>query len=146
MFARKVSSPSLESIERAQALSRACHYTAQFWADRLRLTQWESTIRSFAQELAAQTNPLGRSLIDQFQSTLSDYLFDELTVLEETEREGSEPDFNRWVGCYEYGPSTHLAEVAESFSISPLHFPPKTGFYVYPGRIITLDGEVCVIQ
>ena len=57
----------------------------------------------------------------------------------------SELDFDRWVGCYEYGPNTYLAEVAESLSISLFHFPPKTGFYVYPGRIINAEGEVRLI-
>ena len=100
-------------------------------------------MRSLAQELAARTNPLSRSMIDKFQATLTSYLYSELVLLEESE---SEPDFDRWVGCYEYGPNTYLAEVTESLSISQLHFSPRIGFYVYPGRIIDAEGEVRLIQ
>jgi hypothetical protein len=99
-------------------------------------------MQTFAQVLAAQTNPLNRKRIERFQTTFETYLFRELSHLENSDPKKTELNFERWVGCYEYGPNTYLAEVAESLSISPLHFPPQTGCYVYPGRIIGINGEV----
>jgi hypothetical protein len=125
-----------------QSLMRTCEYVAQFWSDILRLNLFQSNSQSFAQALASQTNPLRRQQIDRFQTTLETYLFSELSLLEDSDPEDNEPDFERWVGCLEHGPNTYLAEVAESLHISPLHFPPQTGCYVYPGRVLGMNGKV----
>ena len=128
--------------EPEQALIRTCEYVARFWSDILRLNLFKSNLQSFAQSLASYTNPLRRQQIDRFQTTLETYLFSELRLLKDLDPEHSEPNFERWVGCLEYGPNTYLAEVAESLRISPLYFPPQTGCYVYPGRVVGLNGEV----
>jgi hypothetical protein len=135
------SEPQLKLRENKLSLYRACQYTAQFWSDMLRLNLFKTTMQTFAQELGARTNPLNRKIIDRFQTTLEAYLYEELSRLDDSLGQGQDPKFERWVGCLEYGPNTYLADVAESFSISPLHFLPQTGCYVYPGRIVGLNGE-----
>jgi hypothetical protein len=142
MFTRKASTTSIKSIKREQSLKRACQYSAQFWSDILRLNLLNTRMQTFTQELAARTNPLSHKFINRFQVTLETYIYNELSLLEDYEVKDNGIDFQRWVGCYEYGPNTYLAEVAESFSISPLHFPPQTGCYIFPGRVIRISGEV----
>ena len=143
-----IDSPQSETsfTEAEQALLRTCEYVAQFWSDILRLNLFKTNLQSVPQALASHTNPLNRKLIDRFQQTLEIYIFREISELEHSSQKRTEPNFERWVGCLEYGPNTYLAEVAESLSISPLYFPPQTGCYVYPGRVIGLNGQVRVIS
>ncbi|MGA7932374.1 MAG: hypothetical protein WCA35_02225 [Kovacikia sp.] len=102
-------------------------------------------MQSFAQGLATQTNPLDPTIIDHFQRSLETYIYDELNWLDHSGVNSDEMNFERWVGCFSYGPNTYLAEVAESFSISSLYFPPQTGWYVNPGRVISLSGEMSFV-
>jgi hypothetical protein len=141
-FDQKGSAPDLNSRERDNSLQRACEYCAQFWSDMLRLNLFKTTMQTFAQELGARTNPLNRRIIDRFQTNLETYLYSELSQLDPSPGQDKEPDFEHWVGCLEHGPNTYLADVSASFSISPLHFLPQTGCYVYPGQLIGLNGEV----
>jgi hypothetical protein len=133
--------PEDEGVAVAQTLHRACRFTARFWGNILRASLAGSKQQNFAQNLVAQTDPLNQKLINDFQMMLERLIFEEIGALE------YDPDeevfnFERWVGCLEYGPNTYLAEVAEALSISVLHFPPRTGWYVSPGKVINLSGEI----
>jgi hypothetical protein len=130
-----------EGVEVAQSLYRACRYTARFWANILRVSLTGSTQQNLAQYLVTQTAPLNQKLINDFQVMMERLIFEEIGAL------GFDPEedalnFERWVGCLEYGPNTYLAEVAEALSISVLYFPPRTGWYVSPGKVISLSGEI----
>lgn len=130
-----------EGIAVAQSLHQACEFTARFWANILRASLTGSKQQNLAQYLVAKTDPLNQKLINDFQMMLERLIFEEIGAL------GFDPDeeafnFDRWVGCLEYGPNTYLAEVAEAQAISVLHFPPRTGWYISPGKVINLSGEI----
>jgi hypothetical protein len=130
-----------EGVAVAQALHRTCRFTARFWGNILRASLAGSKQQNLVQYLVAQTDPLNQKLINDFQIMLERLIFEEIGALE---YDPDEEAFNyeRWVGCLEYGPNTYLAEVAEALSISVLHFPPRTGWYVSPGKVINLSGEI----
>jgi hypothetical protein len=131
-----------EGVEVAQALYCACRFTARYWGDILRLYLSSPKEQNLGQYLIVKTNPLNPKLINRFQQML------ELLIFEEISKLGIHPDieetldFDRWVGCMEYGPNTYLAEVVEALSISVLYFPPRMGWYVSPGKVISLSGEI----
>lgn len=130
-----------EGVAVAQSLHRTCQFTARFWANILRARLTGSKKQNLAQYLVAQTDPLNQKLINDFQVMLERLIFEEIGAL------GFAPDeeafnFDRWVGCLEYGPNTYLGKVAETLSISVLHFPPRTGWYVSAGKVINLSGEI----
>jgi hypothetical protein len=130
-----------EGVEVAQSLYRACRYTARFWANILSVNLTGSPQQNFAQYLVAQTDPLNQKLINDFQVMLERLIFEEIGALGIAPEEDA-LNFERWVGCLEYGPNTYLAEVAEALSISVLYFPPRTGWYVSPGKVVSLSGEI----
>jgi hypothetical protein len=132
-----------EDVEVAEALHRTCRFTARFWGNILRARLAGLKQQNFAQYLVAQTDPLNQKLINDFQVMLERLVFEEIGALGyDPENDEDALTFERWVGCLEYGPNTYLAEVAEGLSISVLHFPPRTGWYVSPGKVISLSGEI----
>jgi hypothetical protein len=137
----------IESLEIEESLETACLYVAQYWADILRLNLFNTNVQNFSQWLVTQTNPLNRKLIDRFQDELAQLIFDEIGGLEYSSENPNEHclDFERWVGCYEHGPNTYLAEVCQELSISSLYFPYQTGWYVNPGRVINRFGEIRIV-
>jgi hypothetical protein len=137
----------IESPEIEESLEKACLFVARYWADILRLNLFNTNVQNFSQWLVTQTNPLNRKLIDRFQNELAQLIFDEISGLEYSSKNPDEHclDFGRWVGCYEHGPNTYLAEVCQALSISFLYFPSQTGWYVNPGRVINRFGEIRMV-
>jgi tRNA A37 N6-isopentenylltransferase MiaA len=137
----------LESPEIEELLKKSCIYVAQYWADILRLNLFNTNVQNFSQWLVTQTNPLNRKLIDRFQLELAQLVFDEISALEYSPENPDEHclDFDRWVGCWEHGPNTYLAEVCQALSISFLYFPSQTGWYVNPSRVINRFGEIRMV-
>jgi hypothetical protein len=131
-----------EGVEIAQSIYLACRFTARYWADVLRLHLTTPNQTNLAQSFVSRTNPLNPKLINRFQQTLERLIFEEICELEMDPNTEESLDFDRWVGCMEYGPNTYLARVSEALSISVLYFPPRTGWYVNPGKVISLSGEI----
>ena len=137
----------IESPETEESLEKACIYVAQYWSDILRLNLFNTNVQNFSQWLVTKTNPLNRKLIDRFQLELAQLIFNEIGGLEYSSENPDEHslDFERWVGCFEHGPNTYLAEVCQTLSISFLYFPSQTGWYVNPGRVINRFGDIRVV-
>ena len=87
--------------------------------------------------------PLQPDSIEAFQEELEVRIYEELIQLEYDPLQPQQGcmEFERWVGCLEYGPNGVLAEVAETCGISPLYFPARSGWYVNPGYVFNLEGE-----
>jgi hypothetical protein len=136
-----------QTPEIEESLEKACLYVAQYWADILRLNLFNTNVQNFSQWLVTKTNPLNRKLIDCFQLELAQIIFDEISGMEYSSKNPDEHclDFGRWVGCFEHGPNTYLAEVCQALSISFLYFPSQTGWYVNPGRVINRFGEIRMV-
>jgi hypothetical protein len=123
-----------DEIEESLALS--CAYTAEYFAYIL----LERKIEPFILKLIP---PLQSDVIEAFQSELEVRIYEELIQIEydPLQPEQGCMEFERWVGCLEYGPNGVLAEVAENCGISPLYFPNQRGWYVNPGCVFNLEGE-----
>ena len=117
-------------------LALACAYTAEYFAYIL----LERKIEPFILNLIP---PLKSDVIEAFQAELEVRIYEELIQLEydPLQPQQNSMEFERWVGCLEYGPNGVLAEVAETCSISPLYFPSQSGWYVNPGYVFNLEGE-----
>jgi hypothetical protein len=119
-----------------QSLALACAYTAEYFAYILLERKVEPFILSLIPRLQS-------GIVEEFQAELEVRIYEEMIQLEydPLQPDRGSMDFERWVGCLEYGPNGVLAEVAEDFEISPLYFPSQSGWYVNPGRVINLEGK-----
>ena len=123
-----------DEIENGLAL--ACAYTAEYFAYIL----LERKIEPFILKLIP---PLKSDVIEAFQAEIEVRIYEDLIQLEYDPLQPQQGcmEFERWVGCLEYGPNGVLAEVAETCDISPLYFPSQSGWYVNPGYVFNLKGE-----
>ena len=128
---------STEPDEIEDQLSLSCFFVAEYFADILRGLKVDTSVQKFLKQLKPR-------LIEEFREALETLIFEEIIKIEfDLEQSDLNPsDFDRWVGSLEYGPNTYLAEVSEAYEISPLYFPPRCGWYVNPGRVVNLDGEI----
>jgi hypothetical protein len=126
---------SVFESEVEDSLALACAYTAEYFAYVL----LERKVEPFILRLIPRLQP---DVIEAFQAELEVRIYE---VLIQLEYDPLQPqgcmDFERWVGCLEYGPNGVLAEVAETFDISPLYFPAQSGWYVNPGYVFNLEGK-----
>ncbi|MGA7932375.1 MAG: hypothetical protein WCA35_02230 [Kovacikia sp.] len=128
---------STETDEIEDQLSLSCSFVVEYFADILRDLKVDTAVQKFLK-------PLKPRLIEEFREALETLIFEEIIEIEfdPEQPDLNSTDFDRWVGSLEYGPNTYLAEVSEAYGISPLYFPPRCGWYVNPGRVVNLDGEI----
>jgi hypothetical protein len=117
-------------------LALACAYTAEYFAYIL----LERKVEPFILKLIPRLQP---EIIEAFQAELEVRMYEELIQIDYDPLQPQQGcmDFERWVGCLEYGPNGVLAEVSETCGISPLYFPAQRGWYVNPSYVFNLEGE-----